>query len=101
MECETAKRKPKVSRLKPLMDATFPGRRHWVNTEVPPSSTIVEKFPALKLLRLVTLGTCSIITTSAYMVFNAEGPVRMDLYYLWSGTCLVSQFSPSPKGCVL
>lgn len=53
MERETAKRKPKVSRLKPLMDATFSGRRHWVKTEMPPVSTIMERFPALKIPRLV------------------------------------------------
>ena len=53
MECEAAKRKPKVSRLKLLMDATFSGRRHWVKTEMPPVSAIMEKFPALKIPRLV------------------------------------------------
>ncbi len=46
MECETVKGKPNVSHLKPLMDATFSGRRHWVKTEMPSVSTIMEKFPA-------------------------------------------------------
>ncbi len=46
MQCETVKRKPNDSHLKPLMDATFSGRRHWVKTEMTPVSTIMEKFPA-------------------------------------------------------
>ena len=53
MERETAKKKTKIARLKPLMDSTFSGRRHWVKTEMPPVSIIMEKFPALKIPRLV------------------------------------------------
>lgn len=53
MERDTAKRKPKISHLKPLMDATFSGRHHWVKTKMPPVSTIMERFLALKIPRLV------------------------------------------------
>ena len=49
MKCEADKRHSKTSRLKPLLDATFSGRRHWVKSETPPVSTIMEKFPALKI----------------------------------------------------
>lgn len=53
MNQETEKRNPKTSRLKPLMDATYSGRRHWIKSEMPPVSTIMERFPALKIPRLV------------------------------------------------
>lgn len=53
MKQETAKKKPKISHLKPLMDSTFSGRRHWVKTEMPPVTTIMEEFPALNIPRLV------------------------------------------------
>lgn len=52
-KCKAAKRKLKVYCLKLLIDATFTGRCHWVKTEMPPVSAIMEKFPALKILRLV------------------------------------------------
>ena len=57
MKCKTGKRHPKTSHLKPLMDATFSGRRHWVKSEMPPVSTIMNKFPALKIPLLVSMYT--------------------------------------------
>jgi len=68
MKCETEKRHPKTSRLKPLLDATFSGRRHWVKSEMPPVSTIVEKFPALKIPRLVRFCACAIFIGNAFML---------------------------------
>ena len=55
MEQQTAKKKTKIAHLKPLMDSTFSGRRHWIKTEMPPVYTIIEKFPALKIPRLVSI----------------------------------------------
>lgn len=57
MKRETEKRNPKTSRLKPLMDATYSGRRHWVKSEMPPVSTIMERFPALNIPTLVCIYT--------------------------------------------
>ena len=57
MNCESEKRHPKTSRLKPLLDATFSGRRHWVKSEMPHVFTLMERFPALKIPRLVSLST--------------------------------------------
>jgi len=53
MKKETAKKKTKVAHLKLLMDSTFSGRRHWIQREMPPVTDIVQKFPALKIPRLV------------------------------------------------
>ena len=66
MKCETEKRHPKTSRLKPLLDATFSGRRHWVKSEMPPVSAIMEKFPALKIPRLVRFCTRTYTCTSCH-----------------------------------
>lgn len=50
---ETAKKKTKVAHLKPLTDLTFSGRRHWIQREMPPVTDIMQKFPVLKITRLV------------------------------------------------
>ena len=55
MEQQTARKKRKLAHLKPLMDSTFSGRRHWIKTEMPPVDTIIKKFPALKIPRLVSI----------------------------------------------
>ena len=53
MKKETAKKKTKVAHLKPLMHSTFSGRRHWIQRDMPPVTDIMQKFPALKIPRLV------------------------------------------------
>lgn len=52
---EWAKDQPKKKRVKRFMEATYNGRRAWVENELPRVCTVIEKFPPLKQPKHVSL----------------------------------------------
>lgn len=51
---EMEKKKPKISRLKELMDATHNTRRVWIESNAPSVIEVFEEYPSLKHGKLVS-----------------------------------------------
>ena len=55
---EMQKKKPNISRVKELMDATYKQRREWIEYNTPSVSEVFVDFPSLKHGKLVSVCTC-------------------------------------------
>ena len=49
------KKKPKISRVKELIDATYKQRREWIEYNTPSVSEVFEEYPSLKHGKVVSV----------------------------------------------
>ena len=53
IECELSKTRPKISKLKDLMDETFEKRRSWIKETCPSATEVLLKYPCLLNVKIV------------------------------------------------